>query len=159
MSTPIATLRYSIRPIPTSLATRVRETLTDDFGNALTVWESDSPAPCRHCLRVAAAGERLIVFAYRPFDGGGPYAEVGPVFIHADACAAYGDHQLFPQDFVQRLLTMRGYNERGTIETAELSQPGDPEASLERLFSHERVRFVHVRNPAWGCFDFRVDRA
>ena len=159
MSTTAHRLRYSIRPIPSDVADRIRRTLRDDFGNSLTVWESDSPAPCRHCLRIADAGERLIVFAYRPFSGTGPYAEVGPIFIHADACEAYDEPDQFPPDFNQRTLTMRGYNASGTIETAELSAPGQAEASLGRLFSDERVRFVHVRNPAWGCYDFLVDRA
>ncbi len=150
-------LRYSIRPIPGEVADRIRRTLLDDFGNSLIVWESDSPAPCRHCLRIAPAGERLLVFAYRPFSGSGPYAEVGPIFIHADACETYDEPDRFPPDFAQRTLTMRGYNERGSIEAAELSAPGEPEASLGLLFSDERVRFVHVRNPAWGCYDFQVD--
>jgi Protein of unknown function (DUF1203) len=158
MRTTVNRLRYSIRPIPSDVADRIRQTLIDDFGNPLTVVATDSPAPCRHCLRIASAGERLIVFSYRPFSSIGPYAEVGPIFVHADACEAYDKPDQFPPDFVQRTLTMRGYNEHGTIETAELSVPGEPEASLERLLANERVRFVHVRNPAWGCYDFQVDR-
>jgi Protein of unknown function (DUF1203) len=151
-------VRFSISAIPTDVAARIRRTLVDDFGNRLVARPAD-PAPCRHCLRISTAGELLIVFAYRPFVSGGPYAEVGPVFVHAANCEAYADRDVFPTDFRHRVLTMRGYNIEGTIETAELSVAGNPEASIERLFSNERVRFVHVRNPAWGCYDFRIDRA
>jgi hypothetical protein len=150
-------LRFSISPIPTTVVDRIRQTLVDDFGNNLTVSQSD-PAPCRHCLRITQSGERLVVFAYCPFENSGPYAEVGPVFVHADRCESYDDHDRFPEDFRPRVLTMRGYNEDGLIETAELSGASNPEASIEHLFSNERVRFIHVRNPAWGCYDFRVDR-
>jgi uncharacterized protein DUF1203 len=150
-------LRFSISPIPTAVVDRIRQTLVDDFGNHLTVSQSD-PAPCRHCLRITQPGERLVVFAYCPFENSGPYAEVGPVFVHADRCESYDDRNRFPDDFRQRVLTMRGYNQDGLIEAAELSGSGNPEALIEHLFSNERVRFIHVRNPAWGCYDFRVDR-
>lgn len=150
--------RFRVAPISSELATRIRRTLRDDFGNHLVVVEHQSPAPCRQCLSLSQPGEHLIVFAYRPFSTPGLYAEIGPVFIHARECTPYVVRGVFPPDFRQRVLTMRGYNERGTIETAELSAPGEPEASLERLFSDDNVKFVHVRNPAWGCFDFQVDR-
>lgn len=149
-------VRYRIAPISAEVVRRVRDTLTDEFGNRLAV--SRAAAPCRSCLRVTGPEERLILFAHRPFSTSGPYAEVGPVFIHADDCQPYAEPNKFPADFVQRCLTVRGYNTRGTIEAAELSTPGDPEASIARLFADERVRFIHVRNPAWGCFDFQVDR-
>ena len=157
MDTTVA-LDLRIVPLSAELAQRIRRTLTDDFGNRLAVWHCDSPAPCRSCLRLSQVGEPLIVFAHRPFDFDGPYAEVGPIFIHADPCEPYADARRFPPDFATRCLTMRGYNDRGTIQTAELSQPGEPEATLARLFADERVRFVHVRNPAWGCYDFAVER-
>ena len=152
------TVSFHIRPIGADVADRIRRTLKDDFGNALSVQAVDEPAPCRVCLRRSNAGERLILFAYRPFESSGPYAEVGPVFIHADACQPYSEQDRFPEDYVERTLTMRGYNDRGTIQTAELSVPGAPEASLAHLFADERVRFVHVRNPTWGCYQFAVER-
>jgi hypothetical protein len=151
-------VRFSISALPSDVAARIRTTLVDDVGNLLVARPTDA-APCRHCLRMTTPGEELIVFAYRPFTDASPYAEVGPVFVHAAACEAYAHHGTFPQDFRNRILTMRGYNAEGTIETAELSQAGDPEATIERLFSNERVSFIHVRNPAWGCYDFRIDLA
>lgn len=150
-------VRFSVSPLPTDVATRIRARLVDDFGNHLVARPSD-PAPCRHCLRITRPGEELIVFAYQPFTSGGPYAEVGPIFVHAENCPAYADRDKFPADFINRVLTMRAYNAQGTIETAALSEAGKPEATIERLLSNERVSFIHVRNPAWGCYDFRIDR-
>ena len=45
--------------------------------------------PCRHCLGYVEAGAPYLVLAYRPFPAPQPYAEVGPVFLHADPCPAY----------------------------------------------------------------------
>ena len=151
-------VRFSISAIATEVAARIRRTLVDDFGNQLLARRAD-PAPCRHCLRITKPGERLIVFAYQPFASAGPYAEVGPVFVHAADCEAYADRGVFPEDFRNRVLTIRGYNAEGTIETAELSAAGNPEGSIDRLFSNERLSFIHVRNPAWGCYDFQIERA
>lgn len=159
-----ATQRFRYVAIPTELAVRIRSTLRDDFGNELRVWTSDAEGnPCRHCLRMTRLGERLILFTYRPFEESGPYAEIGPIFIHADACERYGGDAGFPEDFIARALTLRAYGktERGnlSIVDAEVSRPGASSDVLTRLFLDERVTFVHARNPAWGCFDFRIDRA
>jgi hypothetical protein len=158
MNSTITSVCFRIRPLDAGYAERIRTTLLDDFGNRLKI-QTGVAAPCRFCLRIARTDEPLIVFAHRPFASVGPYAEIGPVFIHALACDGYADAGCFPPDFVQRCLTMRAYNSEGTIETAELSTPGDPEASLARLFVNDRVSFVHVRNPAWGCYDFQVEKA
>lgn len=156
MSTAITSGAFSITAISSDLAKRVRETLLDDFGNTLEVQGAGS-VPCRHCLRLTVPGEHVILFAYKPFTFSGPYAEVGPVFIHAQECGHYLE-AAFPRDFRERVLTMRGYNGDHRIESAELSAAGAPEASISRLFANDRVRFIHVRNPAWGCYDFQVDR-
>src|SRR5262245_46547634 len=50
--------------------------------------------PCRHCLRNVEAGAEYLILAYRPFPQLQPYAETGPIFIHAESCtraAATGD--------------------------------------------------------------------
>ncbi len=159
-----AAQRFRYAAIPTEVAQRIRSTLRDDFRNELRVWISDAEGnPCRHCLRMTRPGDRLILFAYRPFATSGPYAETGPIFIHADACARYDGRSGFPEDFTVRALTLRAYGntERGDISIvdAEVSQPGCASQGLTRLFAAERVQFVHARNQAWGCYDFRIDRA
>ena len=40
--------------------------------------------PCRHCLRPVAAGEPFLLLSHRPFPSPQPYAEQGPIFLHAD---------------------------------------------------------------------------
>ena len=135
----------------------VRETLRDEHGNALRVQVSDGP--CRSCLRVTPPGTRLILFAHRPFATTGPYAETGPVFVHADACEPYRARDVFPADFRPRRLVFRAYDACGAIHDATLADGADAEATLARQFADAAVARVHVRNPAWGCFDFAVERA
>lgn len=158
MSTSVAVTTYRHSGIPREVASRVRETMRDEFGNELFVWEHEAGAPCRQCLRISRPGEPLILFAYRPFETHNPYAEVGPVFIHAHACETYADQEQFPADFAARTLTLRAYDERGWIVDGVVATPEAREAALARLFALDGVRFVHVRNPGWGCYDFRIER-
>lgn len=161
MTNPTARAGLRVRGIDTALADRIRATLADDFGNTLHVWTNDAPRsnPCRHCLRLTDPGEDLILFALCPFDTTGPYAEAGPVFVHANPCEPYAAYDRFPPDFLERSLTLRAYDAEGRIRDAEVAPPGGSGVALDRLFVDERVLFVHVRNPAWGCYDVRVDRA
>ena len=131
--------------------------MRDEHGNALHVQVSENGAPCRSCLRIVPGGTRLILFAHQPFMTTGPYAETGPVFVHADACEPYRS-DTFPADFRPRTLVFRAYDANGLIHDAALAAGTDAEATLARLFSDSAVSFVHVRNPAWGCFDFAVER-
>jgi hypothetical protein len=158
----VAALSYVA--LPTALVQQVRATMRDETGNALSAWVSDEDGnPCRHCLRLTKAGERLILFTHRPFETPGPYAESGPVFVHADPCERYDPQGGIPRDFLDRSLTLRSYGstDRGalSIVDAVVAAPGDAEGALGHLFADERVQFVHVRNPAWGCYDFRVERS
>jgi uncharacterized protein DUF1203 len=154
----MTTFRY--HPIDDETVRSVRETMRDAHGNELRVRisETDS-APCRSCLRVTPLGTPLILFAHRPFTTAGPYAETGPVFVHADACTPYPGSSAFPDDFRSRILVLRAYDAQGDINDATLAAGDDAEAMLTRLFDDAAVVVVHARNPAWGCFDFAITRA
>ena len=79
---------------------RIRAAGHDDFGNPLLPFgDEEGGSPLRCCLRPAEAGERLVLIAYRPFRRPGPYAEVGPVFVHADRCAGYTEPERYPTGY------------------------------------------------------------
>ena len=58
--------------------------------------------PCRHCLTRVAKGEPYLVLAYRPFPDDQPYAETGPIFIHADACPRFDGGDVVPEILTER---------------------------------------------------------
>jgi hypothetical protein len=153
-------MQFRYIPIDRDVVERVRTMSYVDHGNALAVWTSDTDGnPCRACLQLTPAGTRLLLFAHRPFTTDGPYAETGPVFVHADPCAPYAQTDVFPDAFRSRTLTFRAYDARGRIYAATIADGVEAEATLARLFAPRNVAVVHLRNPAWGCFDFRVERA
>jgi hypothetical protein len=153
----MTTFRY--RPLDDDTVRESRETLRDAHGNALHVQISESDGnACRSCLRLTPHGTALILLAHRPFTTGGPYAETGPVFVHAEPCEPYRTNDEFPADFLSRTLVFRAYDTKGSIHDATLAAGDEADATLTRLFSEPEVAAVHVRSPAWGCFQFAVER-
>ncbi len=45
---------------------------------------ADGPSLCRRCLRNAVVGDPLLLLLYDPFTVKSPYADEGPIFVHAD---------------------------------------------------------------------------
>ena len=78
-----------VRGMDTREAARLWAGGTDANGMAPERTVSDGDGnPCRHCLDMIGAGEPMLVLAHRPFATVQPYAEVGPVFLHAEPCEA-----------------------------------------------------------------------
>ncbi len=148
-------LRYEA--IPDEVAWEAHETLRDAFGHVLSIVTTE--APCRSCLRVSREPEPMILFSYRPLDDTGPYAEVGPIFIHAGACRRYRDGATFPPDFLDRRLVLRAYDRAGAIFDATVAEPGLAPAVASAFLTDDRVAQVHVRHASYTCYDFRIVRA
>jgi hypothetical protein len=117
--------------------------------------------PCRHCLKPIAKGEPFLVLAHRPFPAPQPYAEVGPVFLHAEACTRGGDSEAVPDCLSSARYIVRGYgaDDRivygtgGVVDTVAI--PG----RAAELLADPAIAYVHVRSAANNCYQCRVDRA
>jgi hypothetical protein len=80
-----------------------RNGLPDAHGQPPERHVSDgSGVPCRHCLTDVAAGEPYLILAWRPFSGPQPYAETGPIFLHAEDCQRHDKAAGMPEMFHKR---------------------------------------------------------
>jgi hypothetical protein len=152
-------MRFVIDAIPSAELARLRAQGHDDFGTpwiARTYDEGGHPLRC--CLREAEAGEALALVAYRPFAWDGPYAEVGPVFVHVDACPGYPDPDAYPEAFRHRQQIFRAYGFDHSIIDAEIVEGSDAERTIAKLLSRPDVDFVHSRNVNYGCYMFAITR-
>jgi hypothetical protein len=149
------TLRYV--PMPEAIAQEARRTRLDGFGHRLHVVREK--APCRVCLRISTEPEDLILISYRPLPDTNPYAEVGPVFVHAEHCEPYSQHATFPADFASRRLILRAYGHEDQIVDALVAEPGEAPQRAAELLSDSAVVEVHVRHESYTCFDFKIVRA
>jgi uncharacterized protein DUF1203 len=121
---------------------------------------ADSPTgyPCRHCLRFAQLGERVILFPYAAIPPDRPYSESGPIFVHAEPCERYAATREFPSEF-RRGRVMRAYNSKLDMIDAEVVDGSEPETVIEKLFQNPETAFVDARSVTRGCYTFRIQRS
>jgi hypothetical protein len=148
-----------VHALAPELVQRMRYATHDDFGHRLQVEPLDQGGPCRACLRRFRPGDRAILFSYRPNPADHPYDEIGPVFIHADACESYAEGGKFPAELASFRLTLRCYDRAARMVHAELLDQRDPQKALQAVFANPDIAYVNVRNAAWGCYIARVERA
>lgn len=116
--------------------------------------------PLRCCLRDSQVGERIAIVAWRPFTWTGPYAEMGPVVVHADECDGYPDSAVPPQ-FEDRRQLVRPYTADRRIAYDHVRIVEEHESlsgALDDVFAHPEVECALVRNVLAGCLSFRVVR-
>jgi hypothetical protein len=153
------TSTFRIVPLPTEVADEARRTAESGTANHAIV-KVDSPTgyPCRHCLRWAQPGERVILFPYASIPPGHPYSESGPIFVHLEKCQPYSAIDEYPADF-RNGRVFRAYDANYNMIDAEVVNGNDPEAVIERLLQNPKAEFVDARSVTRGCFTFRILRA
>ncbi len=67
----------------------MRTRARDEHGNAWSPYAAEGGEPLRCCLRLAGPGEAIVLISYAPFTTTSAWTEVGPVYVHADACDGY----------------------------------------------------------------------
>lgn len=149
---------FRVVALPTAVAEEARQRAAHGAADHKTsVVESERAAPCRHCLTWAQPGERVILFPYQAIPSHQPYAESGPIFVHAEACARYSSPNEFPRE-LRKARVIRAYNHENEIVNAEVVD-GAPEETAARLLQDDAVCFLHVRSASHGCYTFKVERA
>lgn len=117
--------------------------------------------PCRHCLRMVAAGEPYLVLAWRPFPALQPYAETGPIFLHAEACPPAEPASALPEIMESPDYILRGYGPDDRIiygTGAVVPTSGIAERALA-LLDRPEIAYLHVRSARNNCYQLRIDRA
>ena len=150
--------------MPSELAAAYRAGAPDANGQAPERHISDGDGvPCRHCLGYVAAGEPYLILAYRPFPAAQPYAEVGPVFLHAEACPAYSPAEGLPprerNAASGRILRGYGANDRIVYGTGIVVGNDRIEEEAAAILARDDVAYVHMRSATNNCFSLRIDRA
>ena len=152
-------LPIRIVAIPTAVAESVRATLKDPiYGHAAHGEIGADSAPCRHCLRLIAPGERRILFTYDRFSGVESLPLPGPIYIHAERCERYPENAEFPEELRASPRTLEGYSAGRHLVAREYVNDGTMEKALEKIFAHGEVSYVLVNSTTAGCNTFRIER-
>ncbi|MEM9464523.1 MAG: DUF1203 domain-containing protein [Actinomycetota bacterium] len=117
--------------------------------------------PLRCCLTNAEPGDRIAIIAWSPFPWQGPYAEVGPIVVHADDCPGTSASAELPTDLAERAMTLRPYGPDRRIAYHRVRHVGageSTEAAVAAVLAEDDVAFVHGRNVTGGCYAFTAQR-
>lgn len=152
------TLNFRIVPLATEVAETARIAAANGApDHAVIMADSPSGFPCRHCLRWAKSGERMILFPYASVPPGHPYSESGPIFVHGERCERYSATREYPADF-RKGRVFRAYNANHDMIDAEVANGDAPEGVIEKLLENPETAFVHARSVTRGCYTFGIER-
>ena len=116
--------------------------------------------PCRHCLQIVAKDEPYLILAYRPFPEPQPYAETGPIFLHAEPCEHYAETATLPPIVVKcKEMLIRGYSEQNRIVygTGQVVPTSQIVTTAAELLRGPDVAYIHVRSASNNCYQCRID--
>jgi hypothetical protein len=114
--------------------------------------------PCRVSLTDRDIGESVLLLNHVSHDVANPYRASHAIFVTegADASAEYVDQ--VPPVFETRVLSLRGFDAEGMMAEAILTQPGEAEAGIRKLFANPKIATIHAHNAARGCFSAKIER-
>src|SRR3954467_13939798 len=105
-------VNFRVVPLAAEVAQAARRAAAAGAADhVVSIVDSPESAPCRHCLRWAEPGERVILFPFASIPAGHPYSEMGPIFVHEEDCERYSATGVYPEVF-RNGRVFRAYNSR-----------------------------------------------
>jgi hypothetical protein len=152
-------MSFKVRGVTQSVADEVRRTrVSPGYGHPAHEEIATGSGPCRCCLRPFEPGrERRLLFTYRPTGDDSSLMAPGPVFIHADHCAAFAGEG-FPPELRALPLAFEARGLGSRVAELTTDSAASAEAQIERLLASAGNEWLHVRHAQAGCFIARVDR-
>ena len=114
--------------------------------------------PCRVSLTDRALGETVLLINHVSHDVAGPYRASHAIFVTegTEEAAEYVDR--VPPVFEKRILSLRGFDADGMMADAILTQPGEADTGIRKLFENDNIVSIHAHNATRGCFAARIER-
>ena len=119
---------------------------------------SDPTFPCRVSLTDRAIGENVLLLNHVSHDVANPYRATHAIFVTEaeQAPAEYVDR--VPPVFEKRVLSLRGFDAEGMMADAILTQPGEADRGIRKLFENPAIETIHAHNATRGCFSAKIER-
>ena len=114
--------------------------------------------PCRVTLEDREIGEKVLLLNHVSHNVANPYRASHAIFVTEgeEESAEYVD--AVPPVFGPRVLSLRGFDSAGMMVDAILTQPGEADAGIRRLFGNPEVATIHAHNATRGCFAAKIER-
>jgi hypothetical protein len=114
--------------------------------------------PCRVSLTDRDIGESVLLLNHVSHDVANPYRASHAIFVTegAEEPAEFVDE--VPPVFEPRILSLRGFDDQGMMADAIVTQPGEAEEGIRKLFANPKILTIHAHNAARGCFSAKIER-
>jgi len=125
---------------------------------AVRMTVTDPTFPCRVSLTDRALGESVLLVNHVSHDVANPYRASHAIFVAEgeDKAGTYVDE--IPPVFGPRVLSLRGFDADGMMAEAILTQPGEADAGIRKLFANPAIEAIHAHNATRGCFAAKIER-
>ena len=119
---------------------------------------TDPAFPCRVSLTDRDVGESVLLLNHVSHDVANPYRASHAIFVAEGRRepAEYVDE--VPPVFETRVLSLRGFDADGMMAEALLTQPGEADAGIRKLFENPEIATIHAHNATRGCFSAKIER-
>jgi len=119
----------------------------------------DSPTfPCRVSLTDRAIGESVLLLNHISHEANNPYRASHAIFVTEVEQGPAEFVDSVPPVFEKRALSLRGFDEDGMMVDAVLTQPGEADGGIRKLFANPKIAAIHAHNATRGCFSARIER-
>ena len=135
--------------------------LTDEelAGQGVVRMTVNSPTfPCRVSLTDRNIGERVLLLNHLSHDVANPYRASHAIFVTEGETEAAEFIDEVPPVFEKRILSLRGFDADGMMVHAILTQAGEADQGIRRLFDDASIETIHAHNATRGCFSARIER-
>ena len=109
---------------------------------------------------LGGTGRRAHSFPYASIPAGRPYAESGPIFVHAKACDRYDRAARISGEIFAASASFAAYNKANDMIDAVVVGEQRPGERSSRSFSKiPQTAFLQARSATRGCYTFAIARA
>ena len=115
--------------------------------------------PCRVSLTDRQIGEKVLLVNHVSHDVANPYRASHAIFVTEGVSESAEFIDEVPPVFQKRILSLRGFDDNGMMADAILTQPGEADEGIQRLFANPEIVTIHAHNATRGCFSAKIERA
>jgi hypothetical protein len=114
--------------------------------------------PCRVSLADAEIGEQVLLVHYEHQPAETPFRSSHAIYVRPSAKQAHLARNEVPEALRSRVLSLRGFDQEGMLQAADLAEGNALETAIEQIFTDPRVAYIHLHFAKPGCYAARVDR-
>ena len=119
---------------------------------------TDLTFPCRVSLTDRDIGEKVLLLNHVSHDVANAYRASHAIFVTEGETEAAEYVDEVPPVFKPRVLSLRGFDKDGMMAEAILTQPGEADAGIRKLFDNPNIETIHAHNATRGCFSAKIER-